>query len=392
MKALHYVVLASVLTLACSAQAFLYIPNNPVYTPPPKFQPVPQPMPRPLQPGVRPFRPTPGPGIGPIDPAVVIYSEDNIPVIYQNVFGDQYKGPNAGSQGHCGYPTWFPYAGSPVYPYPSFIPDSQALWPGAFAPGLSPMTGYGGDGDTNSIGQIGGLIYQAHGLQGGNAIGVSMAPRALTSSSANISLLANYWFCSPNPTPWNTSTGLGIQVAAIMTFPFVYVPGVGDNTIGAKGTVFTYFVVQIGNVNDSSQVIYIAPRLLQDQYPAGADASSLYQNEFGPGNQIWHDGANNPILFPELRSGSWISQCSDGSFNIGHNSVQHTYCFTMSAAQLSTAISNINQASQIPRHNYDTTAANWQVRILNIDMESWAPSGSDPRMGLNFKGLTMWQL
>lgn len=311
--------------------------------------------------------------------ATLLYTEENIPIIYQNVQANGYTGPNAGG---CGAHTWFPVSGSPTYPFPNFVPDSS----------FNPMTFYAGDGDTNAIGIATADPYLLNGLQGGSTIGVLLAPRAISASNFTYAVLANWWFCAGSmPQPWNGHNGVKMNINA--TFPFVYVPAVGGGTILEQGTAFAYFVMQISNVNDASQTIYVAPRLLQNQYPNASDQGTDFCHEFCAGDQIWHDDNNNPILFPELGNTSWVTSCGTHGFSIGNVSTDEFYCWTMSPSQLTAAINAINAAPQIPRHNYDNVAAHWQVRILNLNMEAWAPSAAaDARFGLHFSGFQFWQL
>ncbi len=313
--------------------------------------------------------------------STLVYSQESIPVIYQNVQWGSYTGQNAGD---CGGHTWFPSSGTSNYPFPNFVPDACA----------QPMTFYAGDGQgVNCIGKRTGDPYLLNCLQGGSTIGAVLAPRAVQpdmGSAYFYAVLANYWFCQGQmPRPWAGHAGL--KLSANMVLPFVYVPGSGG-LIEQCGIVFAYFVAELGNINDGSK-IDVCPRIMQSQYAQGGDLGTGYEWDFGQGDQISYDSANGiPLLFPELGPSAWITNAGSGAFHIGSLPTSKPYCFTMSAAQLSASIAAINASPRVPRSNYDTNAANWQLRLINLNFEAWAPPGADPRLGLSFNGFKAWLL
>jgi hypothetical protein len=303
----------------------------------------------------------------------LIYSQETIPIIWETVQWNGFTGPLAGKCGN----TWFPTGGAPDYPYPNFIPDSLA----------QPYTGYGGDGDTNCIGLTTGDPTLLSALQGGSSVGAILAPRAFHPNMADrvdFSVLANYWFCgNPFPLPWaGGNRGLRLKVTA--AFPYVHVPYI-NGLIDTQGTVFSYMVAQISNINDG-KLIEICPRLMQNQFPQGSDQNGGYEWDFGPGDQVSYDGGSGAaILFPECAAGNaWGQSGGTGTFTIGASPSVKTYQWTMSAAQLSAGIQAINLSPRVPRHDFDTNPANWQLRLVNLDMEAWAPAGADIRLGLSF--------
>jgi len=316
--------------------------------------------------------------------STLLYSQEAIPVVYQNVQWNGYTGQNAGG---CGQHTWFPTAGTNGYPFPNFVPDSH----------LTPLTFYSGDGSgVNCIGIETGDPHKINALQGGPTIGMSLCPRAVEGNaglSVYLSCLSNWWFCGPNfPRPW--SGGLGIKMCANIVFPFVYVPHVGGGRVDEQGVVFSYFVANISDVNNPSRQIYICPRLLQNQYSVGSEAGTGFEWDFGQGDQISFDTPDDvAILFPECKPGSaWITSGGTGSFNIGSNPYSRLYQWSMSASQLQAAINALNASDRVPHSDYSTDVTRWQLRLINLNCEAWAMPNTDPRFALSFNGMKCWKL
>jgi len=311
------------------------------------------------------------------------YAQETIPVAYQNVQWNGYTGPNAGG---CGQHTWFPTAGTSRYPFPNFVPDAH----------VNPLTFYAGDGDSNCIGIETGDPYKINALQGGSTIGISLCPRAVDpnmGSPVYLSCLANYWFCGPNfVRPWNG--GLGLRMCANIVFPFCYVPHVGQGRVDQQGIVFSYFVANLSDVAQPSRQIYICPRLLQNQYSVASEAGSGFEWDFGAGDQISFDDVDDvAILFPECKPGSaWITSNGTGAFNIGSDPYWRKYQWSMSAAQLQAGISAINASPRSAHHDYSTDVTRWQLRLINLNCETWAMANTDPRLALSFNGFKCWQL
>ena len=304
-----------------------------------------------------------------------IYSQENIPIIYQNVQWGSYSGANASKTG----PTWLACAGG-AYPFPEFIPDAS----------LAPMTFYNGDGSgVNAIGKRGALSCQVSGAQGGSTIGLSLAPRALEAQPGPYAVLINRWL--PVPRACFAPGALGAKLSLDLVVPFIYVPPAGDGSIPQQGIVFAYFVLWLQHVNDTAQQLYITPRVVQSTYPTHGEPAP-YSWGFNPGDQFSFDPSNNNagIIAPELGNSGLVTSLGSGHFTIGSSPIMKTYAFSVSPAQLAAGIAGLNASGRSPR-SYDPNASKWKVIGLCLNVEAWPGSThNDVRIALSAKNFGLW--
>jgi hypothetical protein len=169
------------------------------------------------------------------------------------------------------------------------------------------------------------------------------------------------------------------------------VPSAGDGSIPSQGAVFSYMVLYLQNITDPYQLLYITPRLVQSAYPTHGEGPP-YTWDFNPGDQFSYDPSNNNAgeISPQLGASTLVSSCGNGHFRIGSYPYMQTYCFTMSPQQLHTAIVAMNASGHSPRQ-YDTTAANWKVVGINLDIEAWTgTTRNDTRIGLSERNFKLW--
>lgn len=374
--------------------------------------------------GTNPGSPAPGGGKGgtsgggdPGDP--LIYTEESISPIYLNV---AWNGPvpavswNADptNPANCQHTLMAVSGGSAQggaflpYPFPLFVSDAT----------ISQTTAYAGDGDTNAIGTIGlGDSLQFTALQGdaiGTTTGIAMAPSmyGVGWDLAVVPVHNFYYTPTPGgtltpcpsvgsfPRPWSGGY-VGMQLNYNITIPYVFQSG-GDGLIGYvgqsghSGIGFHYSTMLIQNVVDTTQIILITVRVFQSHELQGADlADPGYQNSFGEQVGVIGDAgpnAGNAIIGIRLGVDSLVSNCGTMSYTspFSGSLTPQNICWRMSAAQLSSTIATINAAPYSPRNNYDLTASNWQVLLINQDYETWTHAGGDQRIGLNTSGFQFW--
>jgi hypothetical protein len=355
----------------------------------------------------------------------LLYSEESIPNVLANFNYNPTSGPGAyvGSNADINNPNQChntAFASELASANGAVV--ASPWWQYVSGPTVSATTFYAGDGNPgNSIGWIGSQAFQWNALEAdaaGTTTGIALAPTALTNSGStgffDLSMLVNFNFCQPtagftNVLPWANGYTIA-QINANVQVGFPYTP-ITDGLIDHQGLTFGYFVIYLQNVNDPTQQILLGLRFFQSVALSGADLSNVgYVAQFGSGDGIWTIGPvglpgqpnyspDTPIFYGAIGYSQRISNCGDAPFKFinvatgtGDNG-QYSYCAQITATQLNSIIAFVNASSNITRHNYDTTAANWQVLLINQNYEAWNhcnPGGGfsacDTRLGLNTNG------
>jgi hypothetical protein len=265
--------------------------------------------------------------------------------------------------------------------------------PAVLSASLESLTGLAvppADVGSCQLGVDGGAAKGINALQAhGTALGVCLAPRALTDRPFLHGVYGLYNWASPSA-PFADHPGARLRVEGYFRHPYTSVKSVAEGLIAQEGAVFFYYTLQFRDTTQNRDLWFVV-RLYQNQFARPSDPwTTLMDRE-----ALAVDGTNPAtsigLIDAILRPGTTRVTPVPGSafFSLTPFSGERYFAFDLSDSQFRQALQDLNAARVAPVV-FSENPADYQLKHYNINVESWAPSPEcDPRIGLSWRDITI---
>lgn len=246
------------------------------------------------------------------------------------------------------------------------------------------LSGEGG----SQLGIDGGPEKGINALQAyGAALGVSLAPRAITPDPFIHGVFAVYNWAEPVRAFPNRPEDR-IRVEGYFRHPFTAVKPVGEGLIAQEGTVFFYYTLQFRDTTRDRDLWFVV-RLYQDKFARASDPwTTLMDREAlavdgkDPETSI---GLIDTFLRPDSTR---ITPCAGSSqFSLLPFEGERYFAFELSAGQFQKALRDLN-AAKVAHAVFSENPRDYTLKHYNINVESWAPTREcNPRLALSWRDI-----